>query len=707
MSVPATAVSTEAMLEAEALVGGYEATQVLHGLSLRVGAGGVTALLGGNGAGKTQVAHVQLYNFLAVPFAGIAHLDADLQRFAFFKRGFDHPGLAVFKARVAQPVAEGEQRRVRYVDVTAGPFGVGIVGAARVFFAVIHRQLAHRARKTHGQFARRVVVAQQHVAEGVARFGAQPPGFHDGAGIVGDARNGQRPAVHQHDDHGFAGFDQFEHQFFLHARQIDFCAGRGFSAHLGFFAHGDDHHVGGLRYAQGLGKAAFVVAFKIAALGVRGFKTGCAQAFEQADAVVEIAGSAPVADQFGFVVGQRADECDFLIALERERVFIIFQQHDAATRDVAGSSAVGGRQDGLFFALGVAEFVRIVEQTQVEFGLQDAANRVVDNTHRNFALLDRLRQITLKNAALQVHVHACIDRKLAGFFFIGHDAVVHHFVDRGVIGHHESFEAPFVAQDVGEEVFVAGGRHAVVVVERGHDRGGACFHGRFVGRQVVFAEKTLAHVDRIVVAAGESGAVAGVVFDAGHDGIGIAHTFALKAAHPRLGDAATQPGVFAGAFHDPAPAGIAGHIDHGCEGPVQARSGGLGTGHPRRFFNRVHIPAGGFAERDGENGFVAVNDVVAEQQGNVQAGFFHRDALQFAGKSDGVAVEQGTAGAAANVVFIPFADGGARTFPVGGVEGHLTDFFFERHLRQQFFDARVGIVLLCSSLPRLFHHKAR
>ncbi len=43
------------MLQADALVGGYGDTQVLHGLSLAVAPGGVTALLGSNGAGKTTL----------------------------------------------------------------------------------------------------------------------------------------------------------------------------------------------------------------------------------------------------------------------------------------------------------------------------------------------------------------------------------------------------------------------------------------------------------------------------------------------------------------------------------------------------------------------------------------------------------------------------------------------------------------------------
>ena len=44
-----------ALLEVDEVVGGYDATQILHGLSIAVHPGGATALLGANGAGKTTL----------------------------------------------------------------------------------------------------------------------------------------------------------------------------------------------------------------------------------------------------------------------------------------------------------------------------------------------------------------------------------------------------------------------------------------------------------------------------------------------------------------------------------------------------------------------------------------------------------------------------------------------------------------------------
>ena len=73
------------MLEIHDLVGGYGATQVLHGLSLEVAAGSITALLGANGAGKTTLMKT-LAGLLPVKSGRLRFLGEDISAAACNRR---------------------------------------------------------------------------------------------------------------------------------------------------------------------------------------------------------------------------------------------------------------------------------------------------------------------------------------------------------------------------------------------------------------------------------------------------------------------------------------------------------------------------------------------------------------------------------------------------------------------------------------------
>ena len=260
--------------------------------------------------------------------------------------------------------------------------------------------------------------------------------------------------------------------------------------------------------------------------------------------------------------------------------------------------------------------------------------------------------------------------------------MVHHFVDGGKIGYDKTVEAPFCAQDVGEQKMISGSWHAVVVVKRSHHGSGTRFHCCFVRRQVVFAKKALAHVHRVVVAASCRRAIGSVMFHAGHHRLGVANAFALKTLYPGLCNAAPEPGVLSGPLGHAAPAGVPAYIHHGRERPVQTGSSGFCGGHLSRCFHGFQIPTGCFAQRNGENGFIPVNDIVTKNQRNFQARLLHRYALQLAGKRCGVAVEQCPAAPFADVLLVPCPNGRPGRFPVGGEQRELTNFFFYGHQRQ-------------------------
>jgi len=75
------------MLEIIDLVGGYGATHVLHGVSIRVRAGAITALLGANGAGKTTLMK-SVAGLLPVKSGSLRFLGDDITHAACDRRVF-------------------------------------------------------------------------------------------------------------------------------------------------------------------------------------------------------------------------------------------------------------------------------------------------------------------------------------------------------------------------------------------------------------------------------------------------------------------------------------------------------------------------------------------------------------------------------------------------------------------------------------------
>ena len=93
---------------------------------------------------------------------------------------------------------------------------------------------------------------------------------------------------------------------------------------------------------------------------------------------------------------------------------------------------------------------------------------------------------------------------------------------------------------------------------------------------------------------------------------------ALEPAHPRRGHQLAQQHILARAFHAASPALVAGDVDHRREVPVDARRRGLVSGHPGGALGKVRIEARSLAHRHRKDRAMAVDDVGAEDQRDLE-----------------------------------------------------------------------------------------
>ena len=186
------------------------------------------------------------------------------------------------------------------------------------------------------------------------------------------------------------------------------------------------------------------------------------------DRAVVVTISDPWADEV-VALGERADQRDRLASLgQRQQIAVILQHDDRLAGRFPRQSAAGGEQSARGFALLVDAAEWIVEQAEHGLDRQHFAHRLVEQGFRHIALANEVGQEFAIKSALHAHVDAGEEREPRGVARIPGEAVRDHFLVAGVIGHDKALETPFIAQQLGLEPVIAGGRNAGNLVERRH-----------------------------------------------------------------------------------------------------------------------------------------------------------------------------------------------------------------------------------------------
>src|SRR5262245_21455445 len=552
-----------------------------------------------------QVADVELGDFIARALASVRDCYADFRASGRPDLRRRHFQIRVLEGRVAQSVAEREERLFAGEEITA---------PRRRLVVVCDRQLTDRTREAHRKLARRVVIAEQHVGHGHAGLLSQVEAFEDGRDFLGDVVDRERPAVDEHYDCWLARLQHGFDQIVLSAYQVQTVAVAEVIVRPTFLvrvlvaAEREHNHVRGFgdldrfcdqfRVALGVVRRRAVAPpvpslFRdLATFGVIDFDLLAdliAHSFEYADAA---SGVVAVAAQMnaGRIWADDRDGLQFG-AIERQQAAFVLEQRDGTARgfrrQVLMSLAVGQLRRALRVD------VRVLEEAEQKLRAQRSGHGPVQRGHRNSSLIDQLRKQRVTIGIGQLDVHARFERAYGGRSFVRSDLVTRgEFGDPEIIGSDHSFEPPLLPQYLFEQELAAVRRDAVNLIVRGHYAHHArFFHSGFKARQEDLAQNALRDIDRGNVRAAFWLAVRGEMLGRRHDMFAVNRRprplQRLDAGHAHTRN---EIRVFAVSLFRPAPARVARQIEVRAEHLVAAANASLQRGGGEDFGDQIRVP---------------------------------------------------------------------------------------------------------------------
>ena len=385
---------------------------------------------------------------------------------------------------------------------------------------VINRNLSHVLRECHGQFARRVHISEKHVCDGISRLTASEPNIQDSRNILRLPLDGKRTSVEKDQYYRLAELKQFLKKRLLYVRDADITSGRALARHLRRFAERCHYHIAPASHLQrliqqllvGSGIPAkfaaehsrahlqIVIRAEIGPLGIQDVNVLSGHSLDsvhQSRALTVTGCYAPGTCHIFCRTGQWTHHSHRAFPFQRQHT-VIFQEHVRISGNATGSGAkfVAAKQLGRFLL--TAESVRVIEQAQFILGLQDSTASSVQFLHGHLTAFESRFGLRKKSFGNHIHIDSCLQRLYADLVEITH-TVGHTFGYSSVVRDYESVPAPLVAQHVGKEPFVHGGRHVVYHVKGSHKATCSSICSRFVSCHI-FVEHTLTgHVHSIVI----------------------------------------------------------------------------------------------------------------------------------------------------------------------------------------------------------------